>query len=45
MNYFLPMNYSVQLFKDMNFEVHPGEFVVVIGENGAGKSTGELLRS
>lgn len=38
--YQLPMNFSVHLFNDLNFKVYPREFVVIIGANGAGKSTG-----
>lgn len=40
-NYQVPMNFELQLFRDMNFKVFPGEFVIVVGENGAGKSTGK----
>lgn len=40
-SYQVPMNYDVHIFKDMNFKVYPGEFVIVIGGNGAGKSTGK----
>lgn len=40
--YRLPNNFDVNLFRGMNFKVFPNEFVLLIGENGAGKSTGEF---
>lgn len=36
----IPMDFDVILFNNMNFQIYPGEFVVMIGGNGAGKSTG-----
>lgn len=40
-NYQVPMNWDVTVFSGMNFKVYPNEFIIVIGENGAGKSTGK----
>lgn len=42
-SYQVPMNYDVQLFENMTFKAYAGEFVIVIGENGSGKSTGTLI--
>lgn len=39
-SYRLPNNFDVELFKKMQFKIFPGEFVLIIGQNGAGKSTG-----
>lgn len=44
-NYQVPMNFDLQLFTDMNFKVFSGEFVIIVGENGAGKSTGKPITS
>ena len=30
---------QVQVLKDINFSIYPGEFVALIGDNGAGKTT------
>jgi lipoprotein-releasing system ATP-binding protein len=30
---------EVMVFEDLNFEIHAGEFVAVVGESGAGKTT------
>ena len=30
---------EVVLYKDLNVEIHDGEFVTIIGSNGSGKST------
>ncbi len=37
-----PDNTQTALFKNLNFTIHPGEFVAFVGESGVGKST--LLR-
>lgn len=37
--YHVPMDFENQLFSNMNFKVFPGEFIVIMGQNGAGKST------
>ena len=39
--YRIPNNWIVKVFDNMNFCVYPKEFVVVIGHNGAGKTTGK----
>lgn len=36
------MNFSKYVFSDMNFKVYDKEFIVIVGANGAGKSTGKL---
>lgn len=36
----IPFNFDVVLFRDMRFHINPGEFIIMIGSNGAGKSTG-----
>lgn len=41
-SYRVPRNWDVRVFNQMNFSVRAGEFVIVIGENGAGKSTGTV---
>lgn len=38
--YNLPMDFENVVFKSLNFSVYPGEFIVVTGQNGSGKSTG-----
>lgn len=38
----IPQNFDVILFKDMNLKIYPGEFVLMMGANGAGKSTGKV---
>lgn len=35
-----PMNFEKYIFTNMNFKIYPKQFVIVVGENGAGKSTG-----
>lgn len=44
-SYQVPMNFDLQLFKNMNFKVYSKELVLIIGENGAGKSTGMSVPS
>lgn len=36
-----PMDFDNILFRDMNFKIYENEFIVVVGQNGAGKSTGK----
>lgn len=35
------MDFDRYIFKNMNFKVYSKQFVIIIGENGAGKSTGK----
>jgi ABC-type Mn2+/Zn2+ transport system ATPase subunit len=38
----VPLNRAARVLTGANFAVRPHEFVVVVGENGAGKSTREF---
>lgn len=38
--YTVPMNYSKKVFSGLDFSIYRGQFILLIGENGAGKSTG-----
>eukprot|EP00171_Calliarthron_tuberculosum_P017447 IDg17447t1 len=41
--YSVPMDFENIVFTSLNFAVYPGEFVVVTGQNGSGKSTAMQL--
>lgn len=41
-SYSVPRNIDLVLFENMNFNIYPGEFVIMLGANGSGKSTGNL---
>jgi ABC-type multidrug transport system fused ATPase/permease subunit len=42
LKYTVPLNRAARVLTGANFAVRPHEFVVVVGENGAGKSTREF---
>ena len=37
----LALGYHSALMRDLNFTVHAGDYLCILGENGAGKSTDE----
>lgn len=39
----VPYHEDLWIFDDMNFRIDPGEFVIMLGSNGSGKSTGKFL--